>query len=197
MFLLNITYLWLHWVFIVASGFSSWAHGMWDLSPLNRDQTYIPCTGRQILKHWTTREVLCSYSFLFFNVCLFLSVLGLCFVCVWAFSSFGEHGLLFSCSAWASHCVTSPVAEHGILGVWASVAAAHGLDSCTSQAPAYRLSEMWHAGLVSLHHMRSSQIRDWTSVPCIGSRSLNHWTTSEALLFLKYIFKCSNWDSGS
>ena len=133
---------------------------MWDLSPLTRDQTYIPCSGRQSLKHWTTREVLCSDSFLFFDVWLFLSVLGLCFGCVRAFSSFGEHGLLFSCSAWASPGVTSPVVEHGIPGVRASVAAAHGLDSCTWQAPAYRLSEMWHAGLVSLHHVGSAQIRD-------------------------------------
>ena len=104
MFLFKIIYLWLHRIFIVARGFSSWAQGMWDLSPLTRDQTYMPCFGRQILKHWTTREVLCSYSFLFFNVCLFLSVLGLRFVSAWAFFSFGEDGLLFSCSIWASHC---------------------------------------------------------------------------------------------
>ena len=30
---------------------------MWDLSSQTRDQTYFSCTGRQILKHWTTREV--------------------------------------------------------------------------------------------------------------------------------------------
>ena len=30
---------------------------MWDLSFQTRDQTCIPCIGRQILKHWTTREV--------------------------------------------------------------------------------------------------------------------------------------------
>ena len=29
---------------------------MWDLSPLSRDQTHVPCIGRQILNHWTTRE---------------------------------------------------------------------------------------------------------------------------------------------
>ena len=106
MFLFKIMYLWLHWVFIVVCGFFSWAHGMWDLSPLTRDQTYIPCIGRQILKHWTTREVLCFLIFFFFlfNACLFLSVPGLCSVCVWPFSSFGERGLLFSCSVWASHC---------------------------------------------------------------------------------------------
>ena len=31
--------------------------GMWDLSSLTRDRTHVPCIGRQILYHWTTREV--------------------------------------------------------------------------------------------------------------------------------------------
>ena len=31
--------------------------GMWDLSFPTRDQTHILGTGRQILNHWTTREV--------------------------------------------------------------------------------------------------------------------------------------------
>ena len=30
---------------------------MWDLSSPTRNQTRIPCTGRQIFNHWTTREV--------------------------------------------------------------------------------------------------------------------------------------------
>ena len=33
------------------------ACGMWDLSSPIRDQTHVPCIGRQILNHWTTREV--------------------------------------------------------------------------------------------------------------------------------------------
>ena len=32
-------------------------HGIWDLSFLARDQTHVPCFGRQILNHWTTRKV--------------------------------------------------------------------------------------------------------------------------------------------
>ena len=32
-------------------------HGMWDLSSLTRDQTHVPCIGRQSLYHWTTGEV--------------------------------------------------------------------------------------------------------------------------------------------
>ena len=30
---------------------------LWDLRSLTRDQILSPCTGRQILNHWTTREV--------------------------------------------------------------------------------------------------------------------------------------------
>ena len=32
-------------------------HNMWDLSLLTRDWTHIPCSERQVLNHWTTREV--------------------------------------------------------------------------------------------------------------------------------------------
>ena len=32
-------------------------HVMWNLSSLIRDQTRIACIARQILNHWTTREV--------------------------------------------------------------------------------------------------------------------------------------------
>ena len=31
--------------------------GMWDFSSPPMDQTHVPCIGRQILNHWTTREV--------------------------------------------------------------------------------------------------------------------------------------------
>ena len=38
------------------------AHGLlllavWNLSSLIRDRTHVPCMARQILNHWTTREV--------------------------------------------------------------------------------------------------------------------------------------------
>ena len=29
----------------------------WDFSSLTRDHTFIPCFGRRILNHWTTKEV--------------------------------------------------------------------------------------------------------------------------------------------
>ena len=35
--------------------------GMWDLSSPTRDRTCVPCLGRQILYHWTTREVPYTY----------------------------------------------------------------------------------------------------------------------------------------
>ena len=44
---------WLCWVFIVTLS----SCGTWDLSSLIRDQTHIPSIGRQVLNHWTTREI--------------------------------------------------------------------------------------------------------------------------------------------
>ena len=44
------------------AGFRSWCAGFVALrrvgSPWTRDRTRVPCIGRQILNHWTTREVL-------------------------------------------------------------------------------------------------------------------------------------------
>ena len=33
-----------------------WPQGMWDISAWTRDQTHIPCIGRQSLTHWAARE---------------------------------------------------------------------------------------------------------------------------------------------
>ena len=43
--------------------------GMWDLTSLTRDQTHIPCTARQILDHWTTREVLIAFFLMTISMC--------------------------------------------------------------------------------------------------------------------------------
>ena len=46
------------------SSCSAWAylsHSTWDLTSLTRDRTCFPCIGRQILNHWTTREVPSCY----------------------------------------------------------------------------------------------------------------------------------------
>ena len=52
----------------------SWAqlpHSIWDLGSLTRDWTPIPCIGRQILNHWTTREAP-----------------WVCFLCLWVYFCF-------------------------------------------------------------------------------------------------------------
>ena len=36
---------------------TSLLQGMWDLSPPTRDPTHVPCIARQILNHWTIRQV--------------------------------------------------------------------------------------------------------------------------------------------
>ena len=91
---------------------------------------------RKIFKH---RNLSIETSFKkIYLLNLFLAVLGLrCYA--WAFSSYGEWGLLFvavrgllivvasRCGAWA-------------LGAWASVVVAHGLSSCGSWAVQHRLS---------------------------------------------------------
>ena len=41
--------------------------GMWDLSSPTRDQIRVPCIGRRILNHWTTREVLYEDCFDFMD----------------------------------------------------------------------------------------------------------------------------------
>ena len=47
---------------------------MWDLSSPTRDRTRIPCIGRQILNHWTTREVPIT---MFSNMCFHLIILDI------------------------------------------------------------------------------------------------------------------------
>ena len=49
--------------------------------------------------------------------------------------------------------VASLVVEHGLKGEWASVSAAHGLNSC---------------GLAASQHVESSETRDQTCVLCTG-----------------------------
>ena len=65
--------------------------------------------------------------------------------------------------------VASSVAEHGLYDVWASLVAASGLTSCSSQTLAHR-----HMCLVAPQHVGSSQIRDRTHVSCIGRQILYH-----------------------
>ena len=76
---------------------------------------------------------------IFFNICLFWAVLGLChctaFCCV-SFSLVSASRGYFHCSAPASHCKQSTVLQ----GTLASGVAAPELNSCGSLAPEPRLS---------------------------------------------------------
>ena len=50
---------------------------MWDLSSPTRDRTHVPCIVRQILYHWTTREVTVlffKYPFLFIYMPIYLQM---------------------------------------------------------------------------------------------------------------------------
>ena len=49
--------------------------GIWDPSSLIRDQSQVPCIGRWIFNHWTTREVLGVLEVLFIRIkkCLCIS----------------------------------------------------------------------------------------------------------------------------
>ena len=47
----------LHWVFIAALGLSPVVVRWYVGSSQTRDQTHVPCIGRQILNHWATREI--------------------------------------------------------------------------------------------------------------------------------------------
>ena len=51
-------------------------HGMWNLGSPTRDGTYVPCIGRQILNHWTIREVLQMSLFFSFGMETFGDTLG-------------------------------------------------------------------------------------------------------------------------
>ena len=46
-----------------------WPRGMWELSSPTRDWSHVPCIERQLLNHWTTREV--PRVSLFLNFLLF------------------------------------------------------------------------------------------------------------------------------
>ena len=113
-------------------------------------------------------NILCLFLF-FFKICLFMfgyarmACTGFCALgwCAQAFSICGEVER-------PSHAVHRPHC---------------GGFSCR-RARAW----WWYSGLVASWHVGSSQIRDWTHVPCIARRILDHWTTWEVLfLFLSVV----------
>ena len=88
-----------------------------------------------------------------------MTVLSLRF-CVRAFSSCGKWGPLL-------------IAVRGPLTIAAS--------RCGAQAPDAQAQQLWLTGPVAPWHVRSSQTRARTRVPCIGRQTLNHCATREAL----------------
>ena len=53
---------------------------MWDLSSLTRDQTCVPCIGRRILYHWTTREV--PLALVLLSISVMTNDVGRLFMCI-------------------------------------------------------------------------------------------------------------------
>lgn len=71
----------------------------------------------------------------------------------------------------------------------------HRLGSCSSWAPECGLSSCGIIGLTVLRYMESSVTKDWTRVPCISRRIVNHWTTQGSpdpflFFFPTYISSC-------
>ena len=93
-------------------------------SSWTRAQTRVPCIGRWILNHCTTREALIFFLlfllflsflkiFIFLFIYLYLATLGLrC--CAQAFCSGPERGLLFFAVRWLLIAVASFAAELGL-----------------------------------------------------------------------------------
>ena len=85
------------------------------------------------------------------------------------FSGRSEQGLLFTAVQGLLIAVAYPVAEHRLLGLRASVAAARGLSSWGVQA-----QQLWPTGSAAPWHVGSFQTRDGTCVSCIGRQILYH-----------------------
>ena len=66
------SFFWLHRVLVVAHGL--FCCSMWDLVPLTRDRTHIPCIGRQTVNHRTTREIPSPSSWLVLRLSQFWPV---------------------------------------------------------------------------------------------------------------------------
>ena len=78
----------------------------------------------------------------------------------------------------------------GLLTAVASLIAEHRLQACGLQWLRHmdsvgiwstQAEQLWYTGLVAQWHVRSSQLRDWTHVSCIGRKILYHWTSRETL----------------
>ena len=80
-----------HWS--STGGTQAWAALQHVGSSWTRDQTYVPCIGRQILNHWTTREVL-SYRFLLITVIFIARYLIFLMLLLWFFFNSTKYNLI-------------------------------------------------------------------------------------------------------
>ena len=127
-------------------------------SSWTRARTHVPCIGRRILNHCTTREALLVFffCFVFFNIYCFAYFFFLNFIYLFMY--------FWLCWVFVSVQGLSLVAASG----------GHSSSQCAG------LSLLWLTGLVAPWHVGSSQTRARTRIPCIGRQTLNHWATREA-----------------
>ena len=128
-------------------------------SSQTRAQTHVPCIGRRILNHCTTKE---APRLLFFFNFIYLFYLWLC----WVFVSVRGLSLV--------------VASRTTLHRGAQASHYRGLSCCGAQAPDAQAQQLWLTGPVVPRHVGSSQTRARTRVPCTGRQIFNHCATREA-----------------
>ena len=134
-------------------------------SSQTRARTRVPCIGRQILNHCTTREVPRIAFFFFlkmFSGFIYLFIFG----CVG--SSFPREGFLQFRRAGAT-------LHHG-----ARASHSRGLSCCGARAPDAQAQQLWLTGPAAPRHVGSPQTRARTRVPCTGRQTPNHRATREA-----------------
>lgn len=86
-------------------------------------------------------------------------------------------GATLCCNVWVFHCGAFACCRAWDLGSWASVIVAHRLSNGDSWALRAQAQWLWHTGLASLRHVKSSQARDRNQCPLhwqVGSCPLYH-----------------------
>ena len=82
-----------------------------------------------------------------------------------------------ACSLFYFICIYSGCVGSSLLCGGYSLVGVHGLLIAVSIGSEVGAQSLWHMGLVSPWHVKSSWTRNQTRVPHIGRQILNHWTT--------------------
>ena len=117
--------------------------------------------GRSSIKVWQLLPQMTCQGYYFFLMLFFL--LFVYFWLRWVIDA--AHGLSLVVASGGYS-----VMMHRLVFVAASLAVKLGLQGTQAQ-------QLMHTGLVAPQHMRSSQTRDLTGVPCFVRQILNHWTS--------------------